>query len=159
MSRQTTLGPQDHREQPAAPPSEVRGGIADLLHDMMELAELQIRLLLADGRQAWPGSRLSLLGILAGVVLALGSMPVLLAGVALGISAASGLSTGAGLALTGALLGVVPAGALVWLCLGRLRKSVGTLSRSAEELSTNIACFKAALKRSTDQARPERKSS
>src|SRR4051812_49848644 len=121
-----------------APATAVVSNLAEFGNDFATLAELQAKLASIDlkesaGRAAVPA------GLLAGaLVLLLGSVPVLLAGVAELIVRYTSIDHHWALLLTagGAIVLTVVVGALA---VSRLRKSFESFQRSREELARNIS--------------------
>ncbi|MCA9173008.1 MAG: phage holin family protein [Planctomycetales bacterium] len=132
---------------PAGGTSEsVTGGVSDVLHDVTELAELQVKLLAADSKAAVRRVALPAALVALGCCLALGSVPVMLFALSSAIqqftrlpeSATLALAAGGGMLLAGTL------GALGW---ARIASSVDEFDRSRAELSQNIAWVKRSFKR------------
>jgi hypothetical protein len=122
----------------------VVGSIAGLGNDIATLVELQWKLFAADFNELVARARLSAVLLAAGVVLALGSVPVLVGGVGLLLASALNISSGLGLLLS-ALAAVILAGVAVALAVGGLRHSLDALRRSREELQRNIAWIRTVL--------------
>jgi hypothetical protein len=127
--------------------SAVSGSVASAVHDVLELAELQARLFVANlravGRKAW----LPLMALIGGLCLVLGITPVLLFAVAEAIQAHTEVTAVPAYLLTGVAAAVLAIG-LVIAGLLRLRSSLAELQQSAQELSANLACIRQSLKTS-----------
>jgi hypothetical protein len=127
-----------------APATAVVSNLAEFGNDFATLAELQAKLAAIDlkesaGRAAVPA------GLLAGaLVLLLGSVPVLLIGVAELIVRFTSIGHDLALLLT-AGGAIVVAGAIGALAAPRLRKSFESLQRSREELARNVSWIKTVL--------------
>ena len=122
----------------------VSRNVAGLVQDMVELAELQVQLVNVDIREATSKATWPLLSILAGVSLALGSIPVLLLSLGWVVIRRAGLPHDAAFALA-ALIGFLIAGALAWFGWRKLNATLAVLSRSKYELIENIRWVKSAL--------------
>ena len=120
------------------------GNVAEVVRDVTELAELQVRLLAADSRSAVRRAAPPLLACAGGIGLGLGSLPVALMALGyvlheqLGWSLPVSFATVAG----GALM---IASALVTAGWGSIGRSVHELDRSRNELAQNIAWVKRAV--------------
>jgi len=127
-----------------APATAVVNNLADLSNNIATLAELQANLALIDLKQS-VGHAARPAGVLAAALtLLLGSVPVLLAGVAQLIDQYTRIGPGwarllvAGVAITLAV--VIGA-----LAASRVGRSFATFERSREELKRNIAWVKTVL--------------
>jgi len=129
--------------------------LGNLGHDITSLAELQLKLLAADAREA--GRRAALpLGLLVGAAaVALGCVPVLLFALAAALQQA-GLSGPVALALS-ALVGLAVAGVLGWFGWSLIGSSFVSLERSREELTRNLQWIKSALASRGDGTPPGRR--
>lgn len=122
----------------------VLGNLAEFGSDVATLAELQAQLALHDlkegaGRAVLPAA------LLAGsIALALGSVPVLLMGVAGLIAPVLGLDEGWALVLVAGVTLLVAA-VVGWFALPRLTGSFASFRRSQEELTRNISWIKTVL--------------
>ena len=76
-----------------ASPLTLVGNIADFGNDIASLAELQAKLALLDAKEAANKATTPLLGLVSGVALALGSLPVILIGLADVIASSTKLSS------------------------------------------------------------------
>jgi len=137
MDHQTTM----NRSRPHL----VRKHLGELVHDAVTLAELQVELLKVDLRDAGQGVKGALALLVAGLVLALGCVPVLL------LAGAQGLITGLNwpapwaYAAIGAVAAVV-AGALLWIGLHRGSGALRTVQRSKAEFAETLRWFKGSLR-------------
>jgi hypothetical protein len=132
-----------------------RENLSGLLHDVIELGELQVQLLLLDLSAA--GRRTALAALLVGsaLVLALGTVPVLLLAIGWTVVQFAGWTHAAAFALTG-LVALVLAAGLAWFAWRRLNAAISKLSRSREEFATNVRWIKDALKQNTSPSRRSR---
>lgn len=129
-----------------------RENLSGLLHDVVELGELQTRLLMVDLNDASRGSVTAIVLVVSALVLSLGSVPVLLVGIGWALITFAGWTHTAAFAATGAG-GLVLAAVLAWLAWRTLNAAVGKLSRSRDELAANVAWIKDALKHSSAPSR------
>lgn len=135
-------------------PRVVAGNVADVLHDITELTELQAKLLLADTNAA--ARRLAISGILTviGLCLALGCCQVGLLAIAFGLHELTGIALSVALAIS-ALGMLCVAGVLTVFAWRRLRKSFDAFSRSRNEFSRNVTWVKQSLKCRGQRSRHE----
>jgi uncharacterized membrane protein YqjE len=123
----------------------VAASFGDLAHDVIELTELQAELLAMDVRETSRTVRLGLILGIAGIVIFLGSVPVMLAALAYVLVEQGGWSHAAGFGgatIVGLLLSALIVAAAWW----KLRSSAVTLHRSRDELKRNIAWVKSSLR-------------
>jgi hypothetical protein len=127
-----------------ASPLTVVSNIADFGNDIATLAELQAKLTLLDAKDAVAKATTPLIVLVAGATLALGSLPVILIGLAGVVASALNLSNPVALLIVGlAALGVAVVAALIGL-----KGSTGSLTsfrRSSEELTRNISWVRTVL--------------
>ena len=121
--------------------------MSELVHDTVTLAELQVRLLKVE-LQSWSRGMAALsVWLLAALLLAAGTIPVLLLSLAQALVELAGLSEA--LALSGAaLVGLAAAGIAAAVGRSKLRKHRSMLSRSQEEFRRNITWLRQVLKES-----------
>lgn len=118
----------------------------DVLRDIAEMAELQVRLFATDLKTTARQSAIHIAVLLLGASCLLGVMPVLLMGIAELLAAKFELSRSLSL-LGSAAGGLVVAGIVICIgCLG-LRRGLTQLSGSNEELARNLAWIKKTLRR------------
>lgn len=132
------------------PQTHIRANLAGLAHDALTLAELQVRLLSVDLREARRGAATALALLVAGGVLALGCVPLLLLGGArLLVELARWPESGAYAAI-GVLAAVL---ALLILRLGwrRTTRALATVQRSREELLETVRWLKESLRPSDER--------
>lgn len=141
MADQATL----NNGRPMAPAAGMRRSMKGFTADLAELAELQMRLLLADTRQARSGITVSTLALIGGVIVALGCVPVALAALALVLMAAAELSA-VGATLIALATGVIIAVSLLFYGWTRGRKSLGRFERSETEFKRNFQWLKTTLR-------------
>jgi hypothetical protein len=119
--------------------------VAGLLHDVVELSELQGKLLVHDVRSMSGNVRTALVLALVGAALLLGSLPVALTALAELLVQQAAWSRpaayGAATAI-GAVASVLLLGGAWW----RIRRGLAELDRSREELASNVAWLKSMLK-------------
>jgi hypothetical protein len=129
----------------AAEMPNVAGDVCDLTHDVIELSELQTRLLLLDIKKSTQRTRTCLILAVVAACLLLGSIPVALYALARVFveflewpeSASFGLA---------ALIGLVIAAIIGGAAYAIVKSGLFSLDRSREEFSRNIAWIKMTLK-------------
>jgi len=125
--------------------------MADVWHDVLTLSELQARLVAIEARDVLAKSRAAICLLAAGCLLALASLPVLLAAGALFLVETTSLNPASAFGLA-ALCGIIVAGCL---CAGGwwvLRRSCGGFQRSGCEWRRNLDWFKNVLARGSAPA-------
>ncbi len=124
---------------------DVTGSVTSLTHDVIELTELQVKLLTLDIRKSAEKIRLCVIVAIIGICFLLASIPVALFALAevfieqleWSRYAALGAST-----LVGVLISAVLGGAAYSIA----QSGLFTLDRSREELKNNVAWIKTALR-------------
>jgi hypothetical protein len=127
-----------------ASPLTVVGNIADFGNDIATLAELQAKLTALDAKECATRATVPLIVLGGGVVLALGSLPVILIGLADLIAAHSTLSPGAAQLIVG-LVALAIAGLAGFFGLKGSMSSLDSFRRSREELVRNISWIRTVL--------------
>jgi uncharacterized membrane protein YqjE len=122
----------------------VLGGIAGFSSDVMSLAELQAKLAALDLKESAARAAVPLALGSAGLGLALGSVPVFLAGAALLLAPVLKISIGLALLLAAAAA-IVLALVLGGLAVIGLRHSFDSFRRSREELNRNVSWIRTVL--------------
>jgi len=122
----------------------VVGSIAGLGNDVATLGELQWKLFKADLKDLTARARLSIAILAVGVVVVVGSVPVLVAGAGLLLATALNISTGMGLLLSALAAVIISGGALAFAVLG-LGRSLDALQHSREEFQRNVAWIRTVL--------------
>ncbi|GAC1466421.1 MAG: hypothetical protein NVSMB9_06950 [Isosphaeraceae bacterium] len=122
----------------------VVSGIADLGNDIATLVELQAKLAALDLRASserllWP-----VVVVVAAVLLAVSSIPVILLGIADLLSRALNINPGWGMLLT-AVASLIVAAILITLFYKRIVQSFEPLRRSREEMTRNLAWIRTVL--------------
>lgn len=130
----------------STPAEGVRRGATGLLHDVMTLAELQLKLLAVDAQAATGRAVIPIILIGSAAVFAASALPLLLVALAQVLRYQAGWP--AALAtLTAVVVGLlIAAGLGVFGYLG-LKRCLEPMARSREELERNVAWLKNALKR------------
>lgn len=155
MQNGTTNGATSNRAaNPTGPVS--RGNLADLLHDLTKLLELQMRLLTFDLKEGIRRSTLGMVVLVIAAVLMLATFPVALHAVAQWLASATRLSLGASLGIVAAVGLATALGMAAW-SVRRLRRSFNVLERSREELVQNLHWVQEALKSHGAAARPDQR--
>jgi hypothetical protein len=142
MAGQTSVEQQNGRYE--APASVFARNFSDCAHDVVNLAELQSRLLLIDLKQS--ARQTAVPAGLAGAALAilLGSIPVLFMAIAYALVEGAGWPHWAGFLLAG-VLGLILGGGLAAGAYALVRRSVTGLERSRKELADNLRWLKDTL--------------
>lgn len=148
MYRQTSMNGshRDGRVDAPASTASVVSNATDILHDVTELAELQIKLFAADIKATSRQSAKHIAVLVLGASGLLGVMPVLLMGVAALLVEEYDLSPAQSL-LTSAVGGFGVAGVVIFVGWLGLRRGLAQLNNSNEELARNLAWVKKTLKR------------
>ena len=126
-----------------------------LVRDAVELAELQLQLFAADGREMARKSAPPLLTVMAGVTVAMSGLPLLLVGLAYVLVELAGFPIWPAM-LSSAVTGIAIGGAAVLVGIKWLRPQLEIWRRSAGELKENVAFLKGELRRTTpDDQKPD----
>jgi hypothetical protein len=120
------------------------GNIADFGNDIATLAELQAKLTALDARDCAARAATPVIILGAGVALALGSLPVILIGLADVIAANTKLSSGTAQLIVG-LVALVVAGVGGYFGLKGTIRSLDSFRRSREELIRNLSWIRTVL--------------
>jgi hypothetical protein len=120
---------------------DVTTHISSLAYDLITLAELQVKLLYVDAKEAGARSAASAVSLAAMLVLGLSSIPVLLFGFAELLTHYAQWNRGVA-CLVVAGVAVVIAGIAGWLCIQKLRTVLAVFSRTHEELYANLEFVK-----------------
>jgi hypothetical protein len=128
--------------------------VSRLGSDVLTLMELQTELLQVDLKQWMSGFVRSMIAITVGLLLALASLPVLIAAFGYFLNDVAGLSMAASMLIAG-LSGVVIAAAVVGVGIWLLKREKGMLHRFKTELRHNVRWLKHVLSRPTTAAYSE----
>lgn len=120
------------------------GNIAEFGNDVATLAELQAKLAVLDAKDCLGRVTLPVIVLGAGAALALGSIPVVLIGLAGLIASWTGLSAGAVQLIVG-LASLVAAGVVAFLAFKESLRSLESFQRSNEELVRNLSWIRTVL--------------
>jgi hypothetical protein len=115
-----------------------------LVRDAVELAQLQLQLFAADGREMAQKSAPPLLTIAAGVTVAMSGLPLLLVGFAYALVELAGFSVWLAM-FCSAFIGIVVGALAVFVGLRWLRPQLEIWRRSAAEFRENIDFLKQSL--------------
>ena len=127
-----------------SPAESMIGNIAEFGNDLATLGELQAKLAVIDLKETVGRALVPAILAVSALLLVLGSLPVLLLGVAWLLITKAGMNEGwAMLATAGVAL--ILAGILAFLAIPALRRSFASLDRSREELARNVAWIKTVL--------------
>jgi hypothetical protein len=123
-----------------------------LVRDAVELAELQLQLFAADGRDTARKSAPPVLTVVAGVTIAMSGLPLLLVGLAYALVELAEIPIWLAM-FSSAVTGFVIGGVAVFVGLKWLRPQLEIWRRSAGELKENVAFLKGELRRTTPDDR------
>ncbi len=115
-----------------------------LVRDAVELAELQLQLFAADGREMAQKSAPPLLTVVAGVTVAMSSLPLLLVGFAYALVELAGFSVWLAM-FCSAFTGIAVGALAVLVGLRWLRPQLEIWRRSTSELRENVDFLKQSL--------------
>lgn len=127
-----------------SPVSGFAGQAANVMGDLLELAELQSRLAKADAKLAAGRMIRPIALLLVGICGALASLPVLTMGLAGCLAAVTELSLWQAQLVVG-LIVALAAVATIYLSVKAIRRSTLPFERSATQLTYNIAWLKSVL--------------
>ncbi len=127
-----------------SPVAGFAGQAANVLGDLLEMAELQARLAKADAHLAASRMTRPVAVLLVGICAALASLPVLTIGLATCLDALTVLNAWQAQLLVGLLVAAVAVSA-IYLSVRAIRRSALQFERSASELARNIAWLKSIL--------------
>ena len=144
MADQATVSRNNGATQPHASPLTLVSNIADFGNDIASLAELQAKLTLLDAKDAASKATLPVILLGGGVALALGSLPVILIGLADVLADALKVPGGV-MQLGVGLMALVMAGVVAYIGLKGSTTSLGSFRRSSEELTRNLSWIKTVL--------------
>ncbi len=135
----------DPNGRQASPPRAAVRDVGQLAHRVLTLLELQTELLQADSREGLAGSARPAAILLGGIVVGLGSVPVLLLAMAQALREWAGASWAASYFIA-ALVGLSIAVAAILIGGRLLRRGLAAFDRSRGELRRNLAWVKQALR-------------
>jgi len=144
MLDQADVKPMDGQRE--LPPQTVARSGAEFLHDLTVLAELQGKLLLVDFRQGLWKLLTPFAVLMVGTSLALGSVPIALAALALTLVETTKLTLAQSLGIS-LLVGVGLSAVLTLVGWTGLRSNLSFLNRSYAEWRRNLQWAKDTLKR------------
>jgi len=150
MPYQTTMnGTRESRTTiPPSPTREVFEGAAEILHDVTELAELQVELLASDIRATIRRSSVALAVLAVGICGILGVIPILLLALAEILTTSFDLSRFASLLIAGGV-GTVASLIAAFFGVRGFKRSLSSLDNSKTELKKNVKWMKRSLRRSS----------
>lgn len=154
MAHQATVGARAGHRNGEPPSKTMARNMADLGHDVTQLAELQARLFAADCQDAARHAAIPSAALTLSLLMVLSCVPITLMGIAWLISELAGLPVFAGFLITAAA-GVIFSGVLAAVAWYRLRDSLRTFRRSREEFNQNLRWIKMVLRHSGTRGRPQ----
>lgn len=131
-----------------SPINALQSSTGMLVRDAVELAELQLQLFAADGREMARKSAPPLLMIVAGLVIAISGLPLLMVGLAYVLVELAGFPIWLAM-LISAIAGIAIGGASVLVGIRWLQPQLEIWRRSAGELKENVEFLKGSLSRPT----------
>jgi len=135
-----------------SPIKALQSSTRTLVRDAVELADLQLQLFAADGREMAHKSAPPLLTVVAGVTVAMSALPLLLVSLAYALVELAGFPIWLAM-LVSAVTGIAIGGAAVMVGIRWLRPQLEIWRRSAGELKENVEFLKGSLSRSTPDDR------
>ena len=135
-----------------SPISALQSSTRMLVRDAVELADLQLQLFAADGREMARKSAPPLLTVVAGLVIAISGLPLLMVGLAYALVELAGFPVWIAM-FSSAVIGVVIGGAAMVVGIKWLQPQLEIWRRSAGELKENVEFLKGSLSRSTPDDR------
>lgn len=133
-----------------SPLRELQSSTRRLAHDIVTLADLQLQLFRADGREMARQAAPKLILAGAGLVIAASSLPLLMVGLAYALVESAGFPIWAAM-LTSAVIGIIIGAIAVVVGIKRLQPLSGIWQRSTGELRENVEFLKETLKRPTPE--------
>jgi len=130
--------------------SEAFANASEFAHDLITLAELQFQLFALDAQRAGKRMRVPVVLAVAGLVLALGCIPVLLAGLSMLLIQTTVLSRWLSFLIV-ALAAVAVSGGLAYGAYRMLQRGLQPLARSQREFQRNLRWVKRVLKTRNNQ--------
>jgi len=137
-------GPGPQAGSNGSPEGRLVGGIAEFGNDIATLAELQAKLAMADLNESLQRATVATVVTVLGLAVMLGSVPVLLLGIAQLIAAPLKISLGWSIVLTGGVA-LIGAATVVALAASRIGPSFSSFRRTREELSRNLLWIRTVL--------------
>jgi Putative Actinobacterial Holin-X, holin superfamily III len=131
---------------PAAASKGLARNVGEFAHDVLTLAELQGRLLIADVQEFRQRMVIPGLVLLGGVMLGLACFPIALAGLAFALVEVLELSNATGFLLA-LVIGAVLSAVLCVIGWLQVRSHVAVLGRSKREFAHNLSWIKKVLER------------
>jgi len=120
------------------------GNIAEFGNDVATLAELQAKLAVYDAKDCVSRATIPLIVTVGASVLAIGSIPVILIGLADWIASSTRLSAGAAQLIVG-LIALVLGGVAAIIALRASLRSLESFRRSNEEFTRNLSWIRTVL--------------
>jgi hypothetical protein len=122
----------------------VVGSIAELGNDIMNLAELQAKLVALDAKEAASRATLAVSAVALGLVIAVASVPVALLGLADVLARTLQIQPGWAMLLTAAVA-LAFAGLIVVVFTRQIPEALNTFRRSKEEFARNLAWIRTVI--------------
>jgi hypothetical protein len=134
---------------------DVAGSVSGLTHDVIELAELQAKLVALDLKKSSQRTRTVLVLAILGICFVLGTIPVALTALAHLLAEQLGWAQSAAFGVA-ALAGIVLAAIVLGTAWAMIKSGLISLERSREELARNLDWLKSTLKSRGAASTPER---
>jgi len=143
MADQASMSRSNGNSSQASPGSLV-GNIAEFGNDVATLAELQLKLAVYDAKDCVSRATIPVIVAVAGSAVALGSIPIVLLGLADWIASSTQLSVAAARLIVG-IAALILAGVGVVIALRASLRSLEGFRRSNEELARNLSWVRTVL--------------
>lgn len=135
-----------------SPLTALQSNTRELANDILTLADLQLQLFAADGREMGRRAAPKLVAAIAGLTIAMSSLPLFLVGLAYTLVELAGFPIWLAM-LCSAVAGIIIGGATAIIAVRRLKPVMKIWKRSAVDLRENVDFLKETLKRPTPEAR------
>ena len=129
-----------------SPLTALQTNTRDLANDILKLADLQLQLFAADGREMGREAAPKLVAVIAGLTIAMSSLPLLLVGLAYTLVELAGFTIWLAM-LCSAVTGLIIGGITVLIAVQRLKPVTEIWKRSTVDLKENVDFLKEPLKR------------
>lgn len=131
-----------------SPLAALQSNTRELASDIVTLADLQLQLFAADGREMGRKAAPKLVAAIAGLTIAMSSLPLLLVGLAYTLVELVGFPIWLAM-ICSAVTGIIIGGAIALIAVQSLKPVTEIWKRSAVDLRENVDFLKETLKRPT----------
>lgn len=129
-----------------SPLAALQSNTRELASDIVTLADLQLQLFAADGREMGREAAPKLVAAIAGLTIAMSSLPLLLVGLAYTLVELAGFPIWLAM-ICSAVTGIIIGGAIALIAVQSLKPVTEIWKRSAVDLRENVDFLKETLKR------------